>query len=109
MADINLVATDVPGRHSVAVRLRVSSRYSAPAFRPAGWWRQDHPKARSFAAAQLMNLGGIPARLLSLGTIDFGIIVNGAILMAEAILSQSEARFGESFTEDILGPRDKRK
>jgi cobalt-zinc-cadmium resistance protein CzcA len=50
-----------------------------------------------------MNLGGIPARLLSLGTIDFGIIVNGAILMAEAILSQSEARFGESFTEDILG------
>jgi heavy metal efflux system protein len=56
-----------------------------------------------------MNLGGIPARLLSLGTIDFGIIVNGAILMTEAILSQSEARFGESFTEDILGPRDKRK
>jgi hypothetical protein len=76
---------------------------------PAGWWRQDHPKARSFAAAQLMNLGGIPARLLSLGTIDFGIIVNGAILITEAILSQSEARFGESFTEDILGPRDKRK
>jgi len=56
-----------------------------------------------------MNLGGIPARLLSLGTIDFGIIVNGAILMTEAILSQSDARFGKSFTENILGAGGKRK
>src|SRR5207244_8565013 len=33
-----------------------------------------------------MDLSGIPANLLSLGAIDFGIIVDGAVIMAENIM-----------------------
>ena len=38
----------------------------------------------------LMNLTGIPANLLSLGAIDFGILVDGAIVMMETILRLRE-------------------
>lgn len=38
----------------------------------------------------LMNLTHVPANLLSLGAIDFGIIVDGAIVMMEAILRRRE-------------------
>ena len=38
----------------------------------------------------LMKLTGIPANLLSLGAIDFGILVDGAIVMTETILKQRE-------------------
>ncbi len=38
----------------------------------------------------LMNLAGIPANLLSLGAIDFGIIVEGSIIMMETILRKRE-------------------
>jgi len=38
----------------------------------------------------LMNLTNIPANLLSLGAIDFGIIVDGAIVMMESILRRRE-------------------
>jgi cobalt-zinc-cadmium resistance protein CzcA len=44
-----------------------------------------------FTAFILMNLTRIPANLLSLGAIDFGIIVDGAIVMTEAILRRREA------------------
>jgi cobalt-zinc-cadmium resistance protein CzcA len=47
----------------------------------------------------LMNLTKIPANLLSLGAIDFGIIVDGAIVMMEAILRRREAKPGEPLTE----------
>ena len=40
----------------------------------------------------LMYLTKIPANLLSLGAIDFGIIVDGAIVMSEAILRRREAK-----------------
>src|SRR5437867_8102075 len=33
-----------------------------------------------------MDLRGIPANLLSLGAIDFGIIVDGAVIMTESIV-----------------------
>lgn len=39
----------------------------------------------------LMKLTDIPANLLSLGAIDFGIIVDGAIVMMETILKKREA------------------
>jgi len=39
-----------------------------------------------FFAFIFMDLRGIPANLLSLGAIDFGIIVDGAVIMAENIL-----------------------
>jgi heavy metal efflux system protein len=38
----------------------------------------------------LMNLTGIPANLLSLGAIDFGIIVEGSVIMMETILKKRE-------------------
>jgi heavy metal efflux system protein len=47
----------------------------------------------------LMHLTKIPANLLSLGAIDFGIIVDGAIVMTEAILRRREARPQENLTE----------
>src|SRR5262249_10578417 len=39
----------------------------------------------------LMYLTKIPANLLSLGAIDFGIIIDGAVVMTEAILRRREA------------------
>src|SRR5439155_18721859 len=47
----------------------------------------------------LMNLFKISANLLSLGAIDFGIIVDAAIVMTEAILRSREARPDEPLTE----------
>ncbi len=46
----------------------------------------------------LMNFTKIPANLLSLGAIDFGIIVDGAIVMTDAILRRREARPDEPLT-----------
>ena len=47
----------------------------------------------------LMNIFKIPANLLSLGAIDFGIIVDPAIVMTEAILRRREARPNEPLNE----------
>ena len=47
----------------------------------------------------LMYHAGISANLLSLGAIDFGIIVDGAIVMTEAILRRREAKPNETLTE----------
>jgi cobalt-zinc-cadmium resistance protein CzcA len=51
------------------------------------------------AAFALMNLTHIPANLLSLGAIDFGIIVDGAIVMSDAILRRREAHPNDALTE----------
>src|SRR5262249_39020877 len=50
-------------------------------------------------ALVLMNLAGIPIGLLSIGAIDFGIIVDGAVIMAENIAR----RLGESGRRDPRG------
>jgi heavy metal efflux system protein len=47
----------------------------------------------------LMNHSRIPANLLSLGAIDFGIIVDGAIVMMDAILRRREAKPDEPLSE----------
>src|SRR5215470_7418749 len=47
----------------------------------------------------MMKLANIPANLLSLGAIDFGIIVDGAIVMTDAILRRREAKPDEPLTE----------
>ncbi len=47
----------------------------------------------------MMYHAGISANLLSLGAIDFGIIVDGAIVMTEAILRRREAKPNEPLTE----------
>src|SRR5437899_3292007 len=47
----------------------------------------------------LMNLTKIPANLLSLGAIDFGIIVDASIVMPEAILRRRDAKPHEPHIE----------
>lgn len=47
----------------------------------------------------LMHFTNIPANLLSLGAIDFGIIVDGAIVMMEAILKKREEDEQAQLTE----------
>jgi cobalt-zinc-cadmium resistance protein CzcA len=48
----------------------------------------------------LMHATDIPANLLSLGAIDFGIIVDGAIVVVEAVLRRREERPTDALTED---------
>ena len=47
-----------------------------------------------------MNNFNIPANLLSLGAIDFGILVDGAIVVVENILRKREANPQEEYSED---------
>ncbi len=53
----------------------------------------------------LMHLTDIPANLLSLGAIDFGIIVDGAIVMMETILKKREDSPGQPLTEKNIAKR----
>lgn len=50
----------------------------------------------------LMHLTDIPANQLSLGAIDFGILVDGAIVMMETILKKRERHPDEILTEDSI-------
>ena len=50
----------------------------------------------------LMQLTDIPANLLSLGAIDFGILVDGAIVMMETVLKKRERHPDEMLTEDSI-------
>lgn len=50
----------------------------------------------------LMHITNIPANLLSLGAIDFGILVDGAIVMMETILKKRERHPDEVLTEDSI-------
>ncbi|MCD8165032.1 MAG: CusA/CzcA family heavy metal efflux RND transporter [Bacteroides sp.] len=53
----------------------------------------------------LMHFTDIPANLLSLGAIDFGIIVDGAIVMMETILKKREDHPDETFQESSIVKR----
>ncbi len=55
----------------------------------------------------LMHFTDIPANLLSLGAIDFGIIVDGAIVMMESILRKREEHPDEELKEKSIGKRAK--
>ncbi len=52
-----------------------------------------------------MHFTHIPANLLSLGAIDFGIIVDGAIVMLETILKKREDNPDEALREITIGQR----
>ena len=54
-----------------------------------------------------MKLTNIPANLLSLGAIDFGIIADGAIVMMETILKKREDNEEEELTEKSIAERVK--
>ena len=51
----------------------------------------------------------IPANLLSIGAIDFGMIVDGAVVMVENIFRELAARHGEKFNVDRRHPRTRRR
>ena len=51
------------------------------------------------AVFSLLNLSHVSANLLSLGAIDFGILVDGAIVVTEAILRRREAMPDEELSE----------
>lgn len=52
----------------------------------------------------IMDLAGMPANLFSLGAIDFGVVVDGAIVVTEAILRIREERPTQKIQmKDILG------
>lgn len=53
----------------------------------------------------LMHFTNIPANLLSLGAIDFGIIVDGAIVMMESLLRRREDNPTEVFKESTISER----
>ncbi|WP_213280544.1 efflux RND transporter permease subunit [Chryseobacterium indologenes] len=53
----------------------------------------------------LMHFTNIPANLLSLGAIDFGIIVDGAIVMLETILKKREENAEETLEEKTITQR----
>lgn len=55
----------------------------------------------------LMHLTDIPANLLSLGAIDFGIIVDGAIVMLETILKKREDHPENCLEEKSIARRTK--
>jgi len=50
----------------------------------------------------IMKLTGIPANLLSLGAIDFGIIVDGAVVMAEHLIRKYRGASAEEKKEGII-------
>lgn len=51
------------------------------------------PLAMLFAVS-MMNVLGISANLMSLGAIDFGLIVDGAVIMVEAIIHRLQTQHG---------------
>jgi cobalt-zinc-cadmium resistance protein CzcA len=53
-------------------------------------------------AATCLNLKGIPANLLSLGALDFGMVVDGAVVMVENIVRHIHQRENEDVTRPIL-------
>lgn len=53
----------------------------------------------------LMKITGIPANLLSIGAIDFGILVDGAIVMMETILKKRERNPYDELTVDVVKKR----
>ena len=54
----------------------------------------------------LLNLTHVSANLLSLGAIDFGILVDGAIVVTEAVLRRREAMPNEELSEERGEGRD---
>ena len=53
-------------------------------------------------AATCLNLKGIPANLLSLGALDFGMVVDGAVVMVENIVRHIHLRENGDVSKPIL-------
>jgi len=54
-------------------------------------------------AISLMNLFGVSANLMSLGALDFGIVVDGAVIIVEAIIHRlAKKRSGEKLSQEEM-------
>ena len=60
------------------------------------------PFALLFAAI-LLDLSHIPANLLSLGALDFGMVVDGSVVMVENILRHAEYGRGKKTLPELIG------
>ncbi|MEZ0609821.1 CusA/CzcA family heavy metal efflux RND transporter [Fibrella sp. WM1] len=60
------------------------------------------PLALLFAVS-MMNLFGVSGNLMSLGAIDFGLIVDGAVIIVEATLHHIMLRAGSAFGAGVAG------
>ena len=56
-----------------------------------------------------MDLRGVPSNLLSLGAIDFGIIVDGAVIMTENIMRHLAERRPTGAARGARGPARRRR
>ena len=67
------------------------------------------PLAMLFAIS-MMNVLGISANLMSLGAIDFGLIVDGAVIMVEAVVHRLQLGFaGKKMTQTLMCESDPEK
>jgi cobalt-zinc-cadmium resistance protein CzcA len=53
-------------------------------------------------AATCLNLNGIPANLLSLGALDFGMVVDGAVVMVENIVRRMSLRQNGNGSKTVM-------
>ena len=72
---------------------------SVPGQRAQRSHRRHHDSFALLFAAILLDLSHIPANLLSLGALDFGMVVDGSVVMVENILRQRQ--YGRR-QEDIM-------
>jgi len=56
-------------------------------------------------AFTLMDLKGVPANLISLGTVDFGIIIDSAVVLVEALMVRLALHHVDAATESPIGRR----
>ena len=56
-------------------------------------------------AFTLMDLKGVPANLISLGTVDFGIIIDSAVVLVEALMVRLAMHHADGAIESPIGRR----
>lgn len=56
-------------------------------------------------AFTLMDLKGVPANLISLGTVDFGIIIDSAVVLVEALMVRLAVHHPNAAIESAIGRR----
>lgn len=56
-------------------------------------------------AFMLMDLKGVPANLISLGTVDFGIIIDSAVVLVEALMVRLAVHHGHGGIDSAIGRR----
>ena len=93
-------AHDAHGRGQPAPRHRPRGRGARllPVRHPVGAHRRGDDSARAAVRVHLSRPRHIPANLLSIGAIDFGILVDGAVVMVENIHRTLARRHGTGFS-----------